>query len=182
MPRIRSLLAVAGALAGSAAPVRGQVLPGHMPATATGVPWRGAPAASVPDRNRDQDPVAAVLGAVIGGVVGGATGILVGMAVWDASRPPWSGECHWLACGYLGGMPLAWFGEAVGLGIGAHLGNGRRGNVIAPLAASLVVLAAVGIAGDNGRLAERDQWVIPVLQIIAAVVAETAVGSVRVGR
>jgi hypothetical protein len=54
--------------------------------------------------------------------------------------------------------------------------------VIAPITASLVVLLVAGIAGDNGRLPERSQWVIPVLQTIAAVASEAAVGRHRARR
>jgi hypothetical protein len=122
------------------------------------------------------------LGAAGGAVAGGLIGILVTGYLHEAAAPNRNAGCPWITCGYLGGLPLAWLGETVGLGLGAHLGNRRRGNVIAPITASLVVLLVAGIAGDNGRLPERSQWVIPVLQTIAAVASEAAVGRHRARR
>lgn len=113
----------------------------------------------------------AALGATLGMVAGGVVGLA---AAWDLCPPDSGGLCD--PSGYLGGVLAGWMGAAVGIGVGAHLGNGRRGNVIAPLAASLAVLVAGGIVGDNGRLSERSQFVIPVAQIVAAVAAEITTG------
>jgi len=145
------------------------------------IPSRELRTAPAPDIDRDQNTAGAVLGAAIGAAAGGAVALMVAWDLWEATNSR-STPCERKVCGFLGGALLGWVGEAVGLGVGAHLGNGRRGNVIAPLAASMVVLLAAGIAGDNGRLPERSQWVVPVAQIVAAVAAEITVGRDRAGR
>lgn len=117
-------------------------------------------------------------GAVLGAAVGGLAGlILLGHAGYYLGG---GGEvCGDDPCGFAGAIFGMLLGEAVGVGLGAHLGNGRRGNALAPVGASLGVLLVAGFFGD--QVPEGSVLFVPILQIAAAVVAETSIGRARAG-
>jgi hypothetical protein len=118
-------------------------------------------------------------GAMLGALVGGAVGLVVVGHV--AYRLGGGGRiCGDDPCGFLPGFLGALVGEAVGIGLGAHLGDRRRGEALAPVAASLGVLLIAGALNDiNGGLPAETVIIIPLAQIVAAVLTETA--SARAG-
>jgi hypothetical protein len=113
--------------------------------------------------------------AAVGAILGGGLGLIAGAYVTGLLL---SGSCEELQClgvAFMGGA----IGSALGIGLGAHLGNGRRGNALADIGASLGVLL-VGIAvGQAADLPGELLLVIPMSQIVAAVVTEVEVGKAR---
>lgn len=108
--------------------------------------------------------VTSALGGVLGGLAGIAASVFVVL--------PLSGAEGWDQLGVLGLSFLIL--EPLGVGIGAHLGNGARGNLGAAIGSSygmllLGVLAASAISSDDGG---SIGIIIPILQIGGAVAAE----------
>jgi hypothetical protein len=65
--------------------------------------------------------------------------------------------------------------EAVGIALGAHVGNGGRGNAVAPLIASIGALFLGRVLAHAADFPTEDAvLIIPMVQIAAAVAAETA--------
>jgi hypothetical protein len=100
------------------------------------------------------------LGTVVGGVLGGAAGFFAGARFGAGVE----NSHFWGAA----------IGESVGLAVGAHVGNGRRGNLGEDLVASLGV-GAVGVAivlslGETGLL------LAPVVQVAAVATTELTAG------
>ncbi len=109
---------------------------------------RGAPArlaAPLPAADGEEaDPFGVGAAALLGGVAGGAAGGLIGYYLSGGSR-----LCGDDNCGLFGGLLGVLVGEPLGMGIAAHVANGRRGNAV------LDVLGAAGtgyllLAGASG--------------------------------
>jgi hypothetical protein len=119
------------------------------------------------DRPLAEDVILSTVGAGLGGVAGFYLLGLTGFYLTGGSD-----ICGDDACGFAGGILAAVFGEAVGIGIGAHLGAGGRGSPVAGIGASLGVLIAAGWASQWISLGEDAIVVVPILQVAAAVTAE----------
>jgi hypothetical protein len=155
--RLRTALLVAVLV--PAGPAAAQFRPDHVPAADTAyrprILW-------------------SIVGSTLGGTVGFFAGALTGAVV--------GGDCQGDFC-IIGHMFLgALVGETLGFGLGAHWGNGGRGNVLLPLVAGAAV-SAIGLAlilpdGDLGGLTIG----LPLIEIPLAVVTELWSGRARAGR
>ena len=91
---------------------------------------------------------ALIAGSAVGWLLGLAAGVAVGYAVQPDAGESWVGAAEW----WVGG----WIGSSVGSAAGAHLANGRRGNLLYGTIGSLVVapvLAAVTFpVGGSGAV------------------------------
>jgi hypothetical protein len=105
-----------------------------------------------------EDPAGALLGATVVGAMAFVTAWRTGL--WEGSL--------WV--------------EAVGIGLGAHVGNRRRGNVMMPLVASVGVMAAARVAAEHTELPAAFVLAVPLAQIVTAAWAETASARSRAGR
>jgi hypothetical protein len=102
----------------------------------------------------------------LGGIVGGAAGV-VGGAIAGAR----AGQNRCEECAIFGGIAGAVAGGSVGLPLGVHVANGRRGSYLPALGASL----AIGGAGLGMAMLANDAAVmipVPVLQMVAAILIE----------
>lgn len=119
------------------------------------------------------DPVSETTPAVLGALVGGAAGVLVG---WYGGFHLTGGSriCGDDPCGFVGGLYGVLLGEFVGIGLGAHLGHGRRGQAGAAIGASFAALLLSGML--TSVIDAGDAWIVlvPAAQITAAVAAELA--------
>jgi uncharacterized protein YcfJ len=109
-----------------------------------------------------------VITSVLGGIAGGVVGIGAAMAII-----PLSGAEGWDQLGVfaLGFLVL----EPLGIGIGAHLGNGARGNVGKAIGASYGMMLLGGIATYAVTSVTEEApigIIVPILQIGGAVAAE----------
>jgi hypothetical protein len=125
-----------------------------------------------------------VLGATAGAVLGGVVGGVIGAATASRERVCQVGDPD----GCLGAtIPRALWGTGVGITlgtpVGAHLGSGRRGNLVYAMLASAGLFAGELIAldalVDDGRTEHKGTVVgiavsVPVLQIIATTLTERA--------
>ena len=143
MGRVTALPALLAALA-AVPTARGQVLSAPVLSAAV-VRAPGPTAESLVDRD---DPGGAVLGAVVLGAIGFGA-----VALSDVYE----------------GALLA---EALGIGLGAHIGNRGRGRAMAPLIASLGVLLAARAASQRIDLPQDGVFIVPMVQVAAAVFAE----------
>jgi hypothetical protein len=149
-----TILALLGSLA-TGFPLHGQVLPEQVqsPLVATVADPR------VDTVARREDAGGAVLGALVFGAIGWVVG-------WHS--------------GNLDG--LLW-SESVGIALGAHIGNGGRGNPLAPLLASVGVMLAARVAARHEEVdSPTFALMVPMLQIALAVAAETSTGRRRARR
>lgn len=102
-------------------------------------------------------------GAVLGALVFGAIAFVGGWYTSDLETLLWA--------------------ESIAIGLGAHVGNGGRGNGLAPLLASVGVMLAARVAANHVDLGSDDfTLLVPILQIGAAVAAETATSPRRAAR
>jgi hypothetical protein len=106
---------------------------------------------------------------VLGGAAGFFAGAMVGGSVENRFFP-----CHCDDPGLMGVLWGAAIGESVGLAVGAHVGNGRRGNLGEDLVASLG-MGAVGIAVAFG-VGEAGLLFVPVVQVVAVATTELTAG------
>jgi hypothetical protein len=166
-PTIAALLGILTAVW----PAQGQVLPEHVQSVAF-VSAIEPVADPTPYR---ENPGLAALGAILGGALGFIAGGMSGAAlVGDNCGGDW--------CGLEAAFTGALVGEVLGIGLGAHLGNGWRGSALPALAASGGVLGAALILGGLGGLTEGSAPFVPILQIAGAVIAETQVARARARR
>jgi hypothetical protein len=93
-------------------------------------------------------------GAVLGALVLGGLGLMAGWYTGDAEVALWA--------------------EAIGVGLGAHVGNGGRGNALATLLTSIGVLFAGRLLADHLDLGDAAALYIPMVQIALTVAVETA--------
>jgi hypothetical protein len=160
--RLLLLLAVILSMAGT--PAAGQVRPRPV---ASAEPAQLSQAQSTdPWRNGGS--------AALGAIVGGGLGLVAGVAASSV----FGQSCEELEClgvAILGGA----VGSALGIGIGAHVGNGRRGNALATVGASLGVLLVAAAVGSAGDMPGELLLAVPLGQIVAAVVTEVEVGKAR---
>jgi hypothetical protein len=124
------------------------------------------------------------LGATAGAIVGGLGGAIVGATTASGAPPCKTGDPD----GCLGAqLPRAIWGTGIGITvgtpIGAHLGNGRRGNAVYTALASTALFAGEIIAlrslVDDGRTRHKSTVIgiaiaVPILQIVATTIAERA--------
>jgi hypothetical protein len=114
-----------------------------------------------------------LLGGVAGGLVGGITGFYIG---GKRCVDPGVGEtCHYLD----GGAAGVFAGVTLGVPVGAHLLNQRRGSLPLSLLAS-VAIAGAGIAAFQGSDANHNDNAfftivigVPVLQVVTSTVIES---------
>jgi hypothetical protein len=140
-----------------------QVPPRHVPSALTAAVQQ-APANATP---LAEDIARSTLGAALGGVAGfyalGYAGYLLGGG---------GDICGDDACGFAGGLLGAVLGEAIGIGLGAHVVNGGRGDALSAIGASLGVLLLSGMVAQYVHPGEDAVYLVPVLQVAAAVWAE----------
>jgi hypothetical protein len=108
---------------------------------------------------------------VFGGVIGAAAGFVAGALIF---RETSCNELDCLAPAFYGGLS----GLSVGMPLGVHLANGRRGGYGPALAASL----AIGAAGLGAAiLADEPRFLvaIPLLQIVSSIGIEQATSRER---
>jgi hypothetical protein len=147
-------LTVLFALISIARPTEGQYLPAVV--RSTSVPVIPEPVDTAAYRG---DTGGAVLGALVFGAIG------------------------WVAGWYSGDLDALLLSESVGIALGAHVGNGGRGNPVAPLLASVgVMLAARVVARHEEVDSPTFTLMVPMLQIVLAVAAETTTGRRRARR
>lgn len=163
-------LLVLSALGVMSAP--GGLVAQRLPAPFPSVSQRPEARAPNPDTIRPPgNPVGTVVGGVLGGTAVFFLGAIVGGNVENRYFP-----CHCDDPGLRGVLWGAAIGESVGLAIGAHVGNGRRGNLALDLLASAGVgaagIATIVLAGNNGT----GLLLIPVAQLATVALAELAVG------
>lgn len=121
-----------------------------------------------PRANSDRKFDGKMITSVLGGVVGGIVGIAAAVAI-----VPLSGTEGWdqLGAFALGFLVL----EPLGIGIGAHLGNGSRGDLGKAIGASYGMMLLGGLA-SYAIMSISDEVpigiIIPFLQIGGAVAAE----------
>lgn len=108
-----------------------------------------------------------IITSVLGGVVGGVAGIAAALAL-----VPLSGAEGWDQLGVFGLGFLVF--EPLGIGIGAHLGNGARGNLGAAIGSSYGMLLLGGLASMAIASATEVPIgiIIPILQVGGAVYVE----------
>lgn len=108
-----------------------------------------------------------IITSVLGGVVGGVAGIAAALAI-----VPLSGAEGWDQLGVFGLGFLVF--EPLGIGIGAHLGNGARGNLGATIGSSYGMLLLGGLASMAIVSATEVPIgiIIPILQVGGAVYIE----------
>jgi hypothetical protein len=106
----------------------------------------------------------------LGGVAGGFVGLVGGMVVGRLVDGAGDEDCIEFCFGprtVLGGLG----GEALGMALGAHLANGRRGRLAASLLASAGLLTAgLFVASEKPSLA----LVVPLGQLAGTVATERA--------
>jgi hypothetical protein len=108
------------------------------------------PATAVLDLRQDEEDVS---GPVMGALIFGGIGFGLASLTWD--------------------LDALLYGEAIGIGLGAHVGNRRRGRALAPLVASVGVMAAARLLSSEFGATREWVLVVPMLQITGAVIAET---------
>jgi hypothetical protein len=142
------------------------------------------PAAATAPRIESLGPVQAAASTarlLTGGLIGGGTGLLVGGlagAVIGSNRctdPGNPDSCSGLEGLVIGGI----MGEAVGIPLGVHLANRRRGRLGTSLAAS-VALAAAGagavVWSDSREVALGVAAAVPAAQFAASILLERRTG------
>ena len=98
------------------------------------------------------------------------------------------GDCFGEFCDFEGIFYGGAAGGGLGLALGAHLGNRRRGNFLLDLAASGVVWGAgyammrSFVANDDGNGLALTAILLPPTQLLATVLVERASGRARAGR
>jgi hypothetical protein len=129
---------------------------------------------AVPEQGGGAHDVWLVLGGAAGGTLGFFGGAIIG-SVLDGPPDP---DCIDFCFGD-GLIPGALIGEAVGLALGVHLANGRRGSLPMGMLASAGVLAL----GVTGMLEEPQVvFLVPVGQIVGAAYAERRTARRRAAR
>jgi hypothetical protein len=147
-------LTVLFALISIAQPSEGQYLPA--PVRSTSVPVVPEPVDTAAYR---EDTGGAVLGALVFGAIG------------------------WVAGWRTGNLDGLLWTESVGIALGAHIGNGGRGNPLAPLLASVGVMLAARVMARHEEVdSPTFTLMVPMLQIALAVAAETTTGRRRARR
>lgn len=160
IPRV-TILALAGVTA-TPLVARGQFLPPTIPSTSWVAPSPSAPAPGSSAARTALTVLGAALGAAAGVMAGGVTGAAIAG----------SGECPEFCS--LGGFLLGGLiGGTLGAGVGAHLGGGGRGTVLAPLGASTAVLLGAFLAAGVGDTMGEAVIPVPLLQILAAALAQS---------
>ena len=119
--------------------------------------------ATSPEVASDWHPAGAVAGALIGGTLGFFGGGLLGSA----------GDCYEICGGLVFG---ALGGQALGVPLGAHLGNGGRGDLTVSLGLS-VLAVGVGIVGTHATSSGHVYLAATVAQIAAVSTAEMRTSS-----
>jgi len=134
--------------------------------------WPNAPLQAQPDQ-AEPSAAGAVFGGILGGVVGGGVG--VGLAVALASE---SG-CYEADC--LGYLLVPLLLEPVGMALGTHLGNQRRGSFSLDVLLSFLTLGVgFGIdANSDSGAGGPGLALVAVLQLTAVVITERATGRRR---
>jgi hypothetical protein len=161
---------VALLLAAGPGGLRAQVPPRHVPpALTSAVQQETADATPLA-----QDVVQSTVGAVLGGVVGFYALGLTGYYLSGGGD-----VCGDDDCGLLGGLLGAVLGESVGIGLGAHVANGGRGDALSAIAASFGVLLLSGMVAQYVKPGEDAVYLVPILQVAGAVWAEVATARVR---
>lgn len=116
-----------------------------------------------PQRGRPSDAVLAV-----GGVLGGGAGLMAGMIAGAFLDGPPPEDCIDFCFGpgiIIGGLA----GEALGVALGVHLVNGRRGSLPLGMLTSAGILTVGAIGGND---VPEMLVIVPVSQILAAVAVE----------
>lgn len=142
----------------------------ELPAFVASLPGRRAqPAARDSVSHPADETTPAVFGALAGGVLGAFFGSYSGYYLTGGGR-----ICGDDPCGLVGGLYGFLLGEFVGIGLGAHLGHGRRGQASAAIGGSFAALLLAGMLGSV--IEAGDAWIVlvPAAQITAAVAAEVA--------
>jgi hypothetical protein len=166
-------------LAGTAMPLHAQRLAGRwakaprtvvflepLPLPAGGSP---TPAPSVhvrrPALPQDRSTGRLVVGGLVGGIVGGALGGAVGAGLWGGIDPGGCSYEEWV-CRVHGFYWGAVVGESLGIPMGIHLANGRRGDLLR----STLVSAALGAVGSLAIVAAGfDPPLTPILLVTVPV-------------
>jgi hypothetical protein len=129
--------------------------PGEIPATPRRIPASDSPS-----------------GAFLGAAAAGTLGLFVGAGLARITEPCRGCEAGWDRVSR--GLQYGW---TLGLPLGAHAGNGRRGSLAADVAGSL---AAMGIWRAIARRSDSPNVVLlPLLQLGAVVGAERLTGQGR---
>ena len=115
-----------------------------------------------PERRRPPELLA------LGGVLGGGAGLVVGALAGAWLEGPADPDCIDFCIGW---EPIvgALAGEALGLALGVHLTNGRRGSLPLGMLTSAGILTVGAIGGNN---IPPMLLIVPVSQIIATVTVE----------
>lgn len=123
-----------------------QALPTHTPSVTVAHHQPQPP----PTERRDVESAGPLVGAVVGGLLG---------ATVTCTSDQWSS---------------LYLGVAVGIGLGAHFGNGGRGNVLGAVGASLLVLGVTALLVDLSHPPAEVGLFLPFSQMAAALWAEMA--------
>lgn len=118
-------------------------------------------------------PASNPAGTVVGGVLAGTAGLFAGAMIGGSlENSYWPCNCD--DPGLVGAVYGALIGETMGLATGAHLGNGRRGNLGLDVlvSAGTAVLGVAMLSGGDGSAL----LALPVVQLVAVAVTETSVG------
>jgi hypothetical protein len=114
----------------------------------------------------------------LGGIAGGALGTLAGAAAGFALETSLT-QCHGGEfCGVLGILVGGAAGEVLGIPLGTHVMNGRRGRYGEGVVVTLLVgLAGLGLATQMPEAGPVMGVAIPAAQLIAAVAVERRSGA-----
>lgn len=137
-----------------------------------------APAVYAPPL-QESGPAASGAMLVLGGIAGGGPGLFGGAALGYAIETGLTGCEGGDWCGIFGAFGGGLLGELVMLPLGVHLANGRRGSYGWTFAASTLAAGAGGLLSTGFGDADFMMFVVPALQIYAAVAVQKRTARVR---
>ena len=178
MMRSLALSGLLGALA--TGPAVSQQLPASFQSVRTADPRAAQGPARVAPEPGIHSPLLVAAGL---GVLGWGIGALAGAGI-ESQSDGYSGDC----CPYEGVLYGGATGGGLGLAIGAHIGNRRRGNFLLDIltsgavwGAGYLLMRSFAADGDYNGLAVT-AVILPPVQFVATVLVERASGRSRAGR